>query len=41
MVRQGKEATKFRIVCDGSAKVGQCTYLNEALYSGPSLLWAI
>ena len=41
VVRHDKEATKFRIVSDGSAKVDKCISLNEALYSGPSLLCMI
>ena len=32
-----KKQTKVRIVFDGSAKIDQCTSLNEALYSGPLL----
>ena len=30
-----KETTKVCIIFDGSAKVDQCTSLNEGLYSGP------
>ena len=41
VVRHDKETAKVRIVFDGSAKVDQCTSLNEALYSGPSLLCMI
>ena len=37
VLRHDKETTKVRIVFDGSVKVDQCTSLNEALYSGPSL----
>ena len=37
-MRHDKEKTKDRIVFDGSAKVDQCTSLNEALHAGPSLL---
>ena len=32
VVRHDKETVKVRIVFDGSAKVDQCTSLNEALY---------
>ena len=30
VMRHDKETTKVRIVFDGSAKVDQCTFLNEA-----------
>ena len=40
-VWRDKEKTKVGIVFDGSAKVDQCTSLNEALYSGMSLLYMI
>ena len=32
VARHDKETTKVRIVFDGSAKVDQCTSLNQALY---------
>ena len=38
VVRHDKKTTKVRNVFDSSAKVDQCTSLNEALYSGPWLL---
>ena len=41
VARHDKETTKVRIVFDGSAKFDQCTSLNQALYSGPSLLCMI
>ena len=41
VARHDKETTKVRIVFDGSAKVDQRTSLNQALYSGPSLLCMI
>ena len=37
-MKPDRSTTKVRIVFDASAKTGQCTSLNEALYSGPSLL---
>ena len=40
-VRHDKETAKVRIIFKSSAKVDQCTSLNEALYSGPSLLFMI
>ena len=40
-MRHDKETTNVRIVFDGSAKVDRCTPLNEALFSGPSLLCMI
>ena len=41
VARHDKETTKVRIVFNGSEKVDQCTSLNEALYSGASLLCMI